>query len=78
METVITDYGAGIPEIHHEKIFDKFYQINPEMKQTYPGLGIGLYIASEIIKQHGGKIYVESEENRETNFTFTLPIHDKE
>ena len=75
--TSIKDFGIGIAEKHHAFIFDKFYRVHETSKQTYPGLGIGLYITSEIIKRHGGNIKVNSKEGYETNFIFTLPIFEK-
>lgn len=73
VETSIKDYGIGIQKKHHAKIFDRFYMMSGHKKHTYPGLGIGLYIAAEIIKRHGGNIWVTSEEGKETIFTFALP-----
>ena len=72
--TSVTDFGVGIPTIHHARIFERFYRVNATQKQTFPGLGIGLYITSEIIKRHGGNIWVNSEEGIQTTFTFALPI----
>ncbi|TMD54179.1 MAG: cell wall metabolism sensor histidine kinase WalK [Chloroflexi bacterium] len=46
------------------------------MERTFPGLGIGLYISSEIIKRHGGKIWVESKRGDGSTFSFTVPLHD--
>lgn len=75
--TTITDFGIGIDKRHHKKIFDRFYRINESQKQTYPGLGIGLFVTAEIIKKHGGKIWVESKQEKETNFVFTLPVYSE-
>ncbi len=77
IKTAVTDFGIGISQDHLTKIFERFYRVNDNHQQTYPGLGIGLYITSEIIRRHGGNIYVTSEEGTETNFTFTLPIYDE-
>jgi signal transduction histidine kinase len=74
--TSVKDFGIGIAAKHHANIFDKFYRVNETKKQTYPGLGIGLYITSEIIKRHGGNIWVNSNEGEETSFIFTLPIYE--
>jgi PAS domain S-box-containing protein len=69
----VKDYGEGIPQEHKKKIFDQFYQIN-QRPQSRGGLGMGLYIAANIIRQHGGKIWVESTHGRGSTFSFQLPI----
>jgi PAS domain S-box-containing protein len=70
----VQDFGVGIAKAYQEKIFERFYQVSePEMK-TYPGLGIGLYIASEIIKRHQGCIWVESRKGAGSTFSFRLPL----
>jgi signal transduction histidine kinase len=69
----VKDFGIGITEQQQKKIFDQFYQVNDPNEKTYPGLGIGLYISSEIIKRHGGELTVKSEKGKGSVFTFTLP-----
>jgi signal transduction histidine kinase len=54
------------------KIFDKFHR-DKQVIKGYSGLGMGLYIVSEIIRGHGGKIWVESVENIGSTFFFSLP-----
>ncbi len=68
----IQDFGIGIPQDKHLKIFDRFYRIYGQTK--FNGFGIGLYITSEIIKRHKGKIWVESETGMGSTFYFTLPV----
>jgi signal transduction histidine kinase len=70
----IKDQGIGIDKKDHEKIFERFYRVEGKTEQTYPGFGIGLFIASEIINRHNGTISVESEKSKGSTFTFTLPI----
>ena len=72
----VQDFGIGIAEAHRQRIFERFYQVGDPMERTFPGLGIGLYIASEIIKRHGGKIWVESRKGEGSTFSFTIPFHD--
>lgn len=67
----VQDFGIGIPKTEQLKIFDRFYQ--SQNHKTYPGLGLGLYISSEIIKANGGKMWVESDEGKGSTFYFTLP-----
>lgn len=69
----VTDEGIGIDEQYQSYIFDRFYRVNDV--KSYPGLGIGLYIASEIIKQHNGKIWVKSKIGKGSTFIFTLPTN---
>jgi PAS domain S-box-containing protein len=73
----IQDFGIGIADVHHQKVFDQFYQVTGVEGKTYPGLGIGLYIAQEIVKRHHGRIHVESVKDAGSTFYFTLPLHPK-
>jgi signal transduction histidine kinase len=73
--TTVKDFGIGISQENQNKVFEKFNRIHDNQQETYPGLGIGLFITSEIIKRHGGNILVKSEKGKETNFTFTLPVY---
>ena len=68
-----TDYGIGIPKEKLSKIFDRFYRVD-EVSKDFSGLGIGLFVSSEIIKQHGGKIWAESKEGEGSTFYFSLPV----
>lgn len=70
----VTDYGIGIPQDKLGKVFEQFYRVSGEMQHTFPGLGLGLYISSEIIKREGGRIWVESSEGQGSTFCFALPI----
>jgi PAS domain S-box-containing protein len=71
----VKDHGIGIDKKDHQKIFERFYRAEGWSEQTYPGFGIGLFIASEIIQRHKGTISVESEKGKGSCFTFTLPVH---
>ena len=70
----IRDYGIGIPREHQQKIFERFYRISDVHDKTFPGLGMGLYISAEIVKRHGGRLWVESAESEGTTFFMSLPI----
>lgn len=70
----IQDFGIGIAKEHQTKIFERFYQVTESVEKTFPGLGIGLYLCAEIIKEHGGKIWVESKKGKGSTFYFTLPL----
>lgn len=70
----VADKGIGIPNESKSKIFERFYRINNPAMQTYPGMGLGLYISAGIIHRHGGNISVESVEGKGSVFSFTLPL----
>ena len=69
----VKDYGLGISKEHREKIFERFFRSGSKT-QTYPGMGLGLYISKQIIERQGGKIWVESEEGKGSLFCFSLPV----
>jgi signal transduction histidine kinase len=70
----VEDFGMGIPDGERERIFERFFQAQNPATQTFPGLGLGLYISKEIIEQHGGRIWVNSREGKGSTFYFTLPL----
>lgn len=72
----IKDQGIGIEKKHQKKIFQKLYQVTDSHGNTYPGFGIGLYISSQIIRQHRGKIWVESKKEKGSTFSFSIPFND--
>lgn len=69
----VKDTGIGIPADQINKLFAKFFRAENVTKFAPGGSGLGLYIAKNIIKRHGGEIWAESELNRGTVFYFTLP-----
>jgi PAS domain S-box-containing protein len=69
----VTDEGLGIPADHHERIFEKFYRLDPDMTRGVGGTGLGLYICSELVSRMGGRIWVESAEGKGSSFFFELP-----
>lgn len=74
----VRDYGIGIEKAEQEKIFERFYRAKGKAEQTYPGFGIGLFIAYEFIQKHGGQVWVKSEKGKGSTFTFTLPIYKEQ
>jgi PAS domain S-box-containing protein len=74
----VQDKGIGIDVIHHQKIFERFYQVTDPMEKTYPGLGIGLYISNEIIQRHHGQMRVASSKGNGSMFSFSLPFKQPE
>ncbi len=74
----IEDFGIGISDQNLNKVFEQFYRVSGNMQHTFPGLGLGLYISSEIIKRQGGKIWVNSKEGEGSKFCFSIPIQTNE
>jgi two-component system CheB/CheR fusion protein len=70
----VRDYGIGIPLSQQPKLFNRFFRVS---KNTYPGIGLGLYISNEIIKQHSGRMDFKSEEGKGSVFCFYLPIQQR-
>jgi len=70
----VEDFGIGIPGDKLDKVFEQFYRVSGDMQHTFPGLGLGLYISSEIIKREGGKIWVNSTPGKGSTFCFSLPV----
>lgn len=70
----VTDFGIGIPDFKQESVFKKFYRVE-ESSLQFQGMGIGLYICSEIIQQHDGTIGLSSKLEEGSTFYFTLPLN---
>lgn len=75
VEVCVEDFGIGIAEDKLHKVFEQFYRVSGNMQHTFPGLGLGLYISSEIIKREGGRIWVDSTEGKGSKFCFSIPIN---
>jgi PAS domain S-box-containing protein len=69
----VFDEGMGIPADEHERVFEKFYRLDPEMVQGIGGTGLGLYICRELVERMGGSIWLESKEGKGSTFLFDLP-----
>jgi len=72
----VQDFGIGIPTDKTDKVFEQFYRVSGNKQHTFPGLGLGLYISSEIIKREGGRMWVNSVEGKGSTFCFALPADD--
>ncbi len=70
----VQDFGFGIAKKDTARIFEQFYRTSDKDKNNVSGFGLGLYISSEIIKRHKGKIWVESTRGKGSTFIFTLPL----
>lgn len=70
----ISDTGVGIPEDKLERIFNRFYQLEPAMVRQHGGLGIGLSIAKDLVELQNGRVWAESIENQGSTFFVALPL----
>lgn len=69
----VKDFGPGIEKSRQTRIFERYYRAS-EVSTFNAGLGLGLFISSEIIKRQNGKIWVESEPGKGATFYFSLPV----
>ncbi len=72
----VQDFGKGISIEEQDKIFDRFYRVSGPNLNTFPGLGLGLFICKEVIEKQGGKIGVESKPGKGSTFYFEFPTAD--
>jgi len=73
----VRDHGVGVPEAQREQIFDRFHRAHAgagDAGWAMGGLGLGLYIARQIVERHGGTIAHETPEGPGTRFVVTLPL----
>jgi signal transduction histidine kinase len=71
----VTDSGRGIPQESLPQVFERLYQDPNAVDGNRAGLGLGLYIAKEIVTLHGGRMWAVSEAGSGSTFSFTLPIY---
>ncbi len=72
-EISVADQGIGIPERDLERIFERFYRVDPARSRATGGTGLGLAIVKHVMAAHGGKVAVWSEEGAGSTFTLRLP-----
>jgi signal transduction histidine kinase/transcriptional regulator with GAF, ATPase, and Fis domain len=70
----VADDGLGIPLDERERIFEKFYRLDPQQKHGVGGSGLGLYICRELVERMDGQLTVDSEPGRGATFTVELPL----
>ena len=73
IEITVTDQGIGIPEKDLERIFERFYRVDPARSRQTGGTGLGLSIVKHVITNHGGDVSVWSAEGAGSTFTIRLP-----
>lgn len=69
----VSDRGPGIPSAHRDRIFERFYRVDPARSREAGGTGLGLAIVKHLVQGHGGEVGVESELGVGTTLWFTLP-----
>jgi signal transduction histidine kinase len=75
---VITDEGLGIPHGEQQRIFGKFYRLDPRLTRGVGGTGLGLYICRELVRRMEGRLSVTSSEGRGSSFVVDLPAAVRE
>ncbi|HEY7179584.1 MAG TPA: GAF domain-containing protein [Gaiella sp.] len=70
----VSDEGLGIPPAEHERIFEKFYRLDPQLTRGVGGTGLGLYICRELVHRMHGRIWVESDGQAGSSFFVDLPV----
>ena len=73
----VADTGIGISAEHKERIFERFYRVNHPLVNQQAGTGLGLPIVRSLVELHGGKVWLESEPDKGSTFSFTLPLRGK-
>ena len=74
MRFTVRDEGLGFPPEERERIFDRFYRLDPELTRGVGGTGLGLYISRELVERMRGRMWAESEPGRGSSFSFELPL----
>ncbi len=76
VEIYVQDTGMGIPAEDLPRLFERFYRVDKARSRELGGTGLGLAIVKHLVHAQGGKVRVESEANKGSRFSFTLPVHD--
>jgi len=70
----IRDQGVGLAPDDQAKVFDRFYRVDGTLSRKTQGTGLGLYLARQLVRAHGGDLGVESQLGKGSTFYFTLPL----
>jgi two-component system phosphate regulon sensor histidine kinase PhoR len=73
VQVTVADTGIGIPREHLNRIFERFYRVDKNRSRELGGTGLGLSIVKHIIQSHGGRVWVNSELEEGSAFSFSLP-----
>jgi signal transduction histidine kinase len=77
LQVSVADQGIGIPKDQHERIFERFYQIDGSARRRFGGAGLGLAIVKRIVEAHEGQVWLESAPGRGSTFYFTIPKYQE-
>lgn len=78
VDIAVTDQGIGIPSGDVDRVFERFYRVDPSRRRTTGGTGLGLSIVKHVAATHGGDVAVWSVEGHGSTFTLSLPRHHPE
>ncbi len=70
----VQDFGIGIPKEEQKNLFKRFWRASTAKQKNISGIGLGLHISSEIIKSHKGKLWLRSDRNKGSTFSFSIPL----
>ena len=76
-EVSVADQGIGIPERDLERIFERFYRVDPARSRATGGTGLGLAIAKHVMAAHNGKVTVRSVEGAGSTFSLYVPLRSE-
>ena len=76
VEIAVTDQGVGIPEADLDRVFERFYRVDPARSRATGGTGLGLAIVKHVVGNHGGEVRVWSQPGKGSTFTIRLPEAD--
>jgi two-component system, OmpR family, phosphate regulon sensor histidine kinase PhoR len=76
VQICVEDFGIGIPTDQQAKLFNRFFRASEVKTNTFPGLGLGLYISNEIVKRHSGSLTFTSHEGKGSVFCIELPVEE--
>jgi two-component system, OmpR family, sensor histidine kinase SenX3 len=76
-ELSVTDQGIGIPERDLERIFERFYRVDPARSRATGGTGLGLAIVKHVMAAHNGRVTVRSVEGAGSTFTLLIPLRSE-
>jgi signal transduction histidine kinase len=73
----VIDNGLGIPPAERERVFQKFYRLDPDQTRGVSGTGLGLYICRELVHRMGGRVSIESSVSGGSMFLVELPVAER-
>jgi PAS domain S-box-containing protein len=74
MRFSVSDRGLGIPRAEHQRVFEKFYRLDPNMTRGIGGTGLGLYICRELVRMMHGRVWVDSRDAEGSTFHVEIPL----